>query len=568
MDPFKVNDVRLDTVRILQVYCSISRCFAGIRFPPCADASERSEVERIVVNALGCQNGVIEGEYFPQQGSNSMLGYAGGAEDMSAVFAAMRSDNANRQNGGNYYWVQSGCARHFPNGFGVFASEDRSFFATVNGFEHVCLKATSSKPNFKETFTRVVQAEDQLRNAVKQDGVDFAFSNRLGYLASNPATVGTGLRAGAILTIPLLSAHKDFQQIIDRMGLGAVQSTMGAGAWEVFNRFGFGMTGSTQVNAVQKAVHMLLRMETALNAGSPVDGSSLPPMLATSELGLFNTNAGATKPCREIRTDWMQLVSGVEECGAVDPSSKFVTSVTMRLGRNLSGLTFSPGSSMEARREVERCVVNALLNLNGKFEGEYYPLKGSMSFMGKPGGMCDVEEASVAAAGLLFDKPMAPSLVAAGAAADWPDARGVFIGGSGLSARLNEFEHVMLQATCKGADVREAFGMVCNAESVLRLGLKQDGNDFAYSESEGYVSASPSATGTVLTASATVAFPLLMARADFTDVCCKLHLQMQPSVGGSLELCSVPRPGVSEVEQVSAFMEGLRKLVELEQGII
>merc|ERR1719161_1370183 len=58
----------------------------------------------------------------------------------------------------------------------------------------------------------------------------------------------------------------------------------------------------------------------------------------------------------------------------IDPSGKYVIWTRVRGGRNLAGLQMAPSITEEARREVERVGVKALIQFAGDVEGDYYPL--------------------------------------------------------------------------------------------------------------------------------------------------------------------------------------------------
>ena len=53
---------------------------------------------------------------------------------------------------------------------------------------------------------------------------------------------------------------------------------------------------------------------------------------------------------------------------------KYVRSCRIRTGRSIRGLCLPPAISRAERREVERCLVDALAGLSGDLAGKYYPL--------------------------------------------------------------------------------------------------------------------------------------------------------------------------------------------------
>ena len=55
----------------------------------------------------------------------------------------------------------------------------------------------------------------------------------------------------------------------------------------------------------------------------------------------------------------------------------YVVSTRVRAGRSIRGLRLPPACSTDERREVERVMVTALLNMDDELVGDYCPLSGS-----------------------------------------------------------------------------------------------------------------------------------------------------------------------------------------------
>ena len=65
-------------------------------------------------------------------------------------------------------------------------------------------------------------------------------SDHLGWILTCPSNLGTGLRAGAMVKVPLVSARPDFKDICKKMGLQArgtagVDSASTGGTWDISN---------------------------------------------------------------------------------------------------------------------------------------------------------------------------------------------------------------------------------------------------------------------------------------------------------------------------------------------
>ena len=61
-------------------------------------------------------------------------------------------------------------------------------------------------------------------------------SEHLGWILTCPSNLGTGLRAGSMVKIPLFSARKDFKDVCGKMGL-QVRGTKGKFIGDGFFQF-------------------------------------------------------------------------------------------------------------------------------------------------------------------------------------------------------------------------------------------------------------------------------------------------------------------------------------------
>mmetsp|Transcript_15722 Transcript_15722/g.36903 ORF Transcript_15722/g.36903 Transcript_15722/m.36903 type:complete len:227 (+) Transcript_15722:75-755(+) len=144
------------------------------------------------------------------------------------------------------------------------------------------------------------------------------------------------------------------------------------------------------------------------------------------------------------------------------PTSTEAPSGMSTLTLNIKGWRALHAMSPEECAEVERVVVNALCEMTGDFEGEYFPLATSQSYPLKPGGMTSSDSQALSGKGLLFSATSATG-------------RGVFVANSGTAAVwINERSH--LQLLTKGKDAATAMSLF---ESAIKATLRQDGYDLA-----------------------------------------------------------------------------------------
>jgi creatine kinase len=75
--------------------------------------------------------------------------------------------------------------------------------------------------NVHAIFNRFVKATTVIAETLKSMGNEFMHNDHLGYINTCPSNIGTGLRAGAMTKLPLLSARKDFKDLCGKLGLQA-----------------------------------------------------------------------------------------------------------------------------------------------------------------------------------------------------------------------------------------------------------------------------------------------------------------------------------------------------------
>ena len=80
---------------------------------------------------------------------------------------------------------------------GVFVSEDQTLSVMINAAEHVVARVVLPGLQPQEAWTRLNVLDDTLNGLL-----DFAYDERLGYLTSVLAHVGTGLKASMLLHLP------------------------------------------------------------------------------------------------------------------------------------------------------------------------------------------------------------------------------------------------------------------------------------------------------------------------------------------------------------------------------
>ncbi len=192
---------------IVSTRVRLVRNLTGYRLRATSNAQEDREIEDKAKLAFGVFPGELAGVYRPMaELANS--GRARAGDDHFFEYGDRFDDAA-------------GFNRHWPIGRGVFVNEARSFFAWVNEEDHLRLISMQRNADMSGVFARLCKAKE-----IIDQSFEFQHSDRLGYIASCPSNLGTGLRASFHIKLPLSGASGPFQEICARYGL-AVRSHAG-----------------------------------------------------------------------------------------------------------------------------------------------------------------------------------------------------------------------------------------------------------------------------------------------------------------------------------------------------
>merc|ERR1712055_1258213 len=130
--------------------------------------------------------------------------------------------------------------------------------------------------NVKRIIERFSAATKGIQQCLKKEGYDFMHSDHLGWILTCPSNLGTGLRAGAMVKVPLISARKDFRNLLGRMGLQArgtagVDSASTGGTWDISNADRLGKSEVQLVNTFIEGMAQIIKWEQALENGESID---------------------------------------------------------------------------------------------------------------------------------------------------------------------------------------------------------------------------------------------------------------------------------------------------------
>lgn len=254
---------------------------------------------------------------------------------------------------------------------------------------------------------------------------------------------------------------------------------------------------------------------------------------------------------------------------------KYVLSTRIRASRNISGSSFTPGTTAEERAKIESLLKDSFSTFEGHLAGTYRELS----------SIDDAEREAMLAVGLMFDHPTARSmLTSAGATRSWPENRGIFVNDAKNAACwVNEEDHCRVISTEKGGDILGAFKRFVELSDSLKASVEKNSAKIAYHDNLGFIGACPSNIGTALRASVIVSLPEFGRLADSANVddkhllervAARLGLQVRGAAGentipidGKFDISNKDRIGSTEVELVQKVIDGVSQIIKLEQKL-
>ncbi|CAG5105426.1 Oidioi.mRNA.OKI2018_I69.chr1.g2119.t1.cds [Oikopleura dioica] len=276
LDVSKLTDTKIDPTGkyVLTSRCRTGRSVKGFKLPPVTDFEERRKLEALVVKGLLSMEGDLKGDYFPLHGSQS---YAPKPNGMSLEKEEeLRTAGNLFQEPDSTLLLSSGCGRHWPDARGIFHNEASNLFVWVNEEDQMRIVSMEKGDDIKRIITRFANATTQIQKVLKAEGADFMHSEHLGWILTCPSNLGTGLRAGCMVKVPLFSARPDFKAVCAKMGLqtrgtAGVDSASTGGTWDISNADRLGKSEVQLVNIFIEGVAQIIRWEQALEAGENID---------------------------------------------------------------------------------------------------------------------------------------------------------------------------------------------------------------------------------------------------------------------------------------------------------
>jgi len=263
LDSTKLRGGMFDERYVISSRVRTGRSIKGHCLPPHCTRGERRNVEKLVSNALSKLKGDLTGRYYPLAGMSE--------EEQQQLI----DDHFLFDKPVSPLLVCAGMARDWPDARGIFHNKDKNFLVWVNEEDHTRVISMEQGGDMRAVFERFCRGLKEVEDTIKEGGDSYMWSERLGYILTCPSNLGTGLRAGVHMRLPLLSRDRRFDSILDSLrlqkrGTGGVDTEATGGVFDVSNSDRLGYSEVQLVQKVIDGVNTLIEMEKCLELGKTI----------------------------------------------------------------------------------------------------------------------------------------------------------------------------------------------------------------------------------------------------------------------------------------------------------
>jgi len=264
LDYTKITGDAFDENYVISSRVRTGRSIKGIALPPHCTRAERRKVESVAVDALDQLDGEFAGKYYPLGG--------------------MTEDQQNQLIDDHFLFDKpvsplltcAGMARDWPDGRGIWHNDEKNFLVWVNEEDHLRVISMEKSGDIRKVFQRFCEGLIKVETLMKQAGNEYMWNEHLGYVLTCPSNLGTGLRAGVHVKIPLVSSHAQWETILKNLrlqkrGTGGVDTASVGGTFDISNADRLGFSEVELVQFLVDGVNLLVDMEKKLEAGKSID---------------------------------------------------------------------------------------------------------------------------------------------------------------------------------------------------------------------------------------------------------------------------------------------------------
>uniref|UniRef100_A0A7N5JY49 Creatine kinase U-type, mitochondrial n=1 Tax=Ailuropoda melanoleuca TaxID=9646 RepID=A0A7N5JY49_AILME len=169
----------------------------------------------------------------------------------------------------------AGMARDWPDARGIWHNHEKTFLVWINEEDHTRVISMEKGGNMKKVFERFCRGLKEVERLIQERGWEFMWNERLGYILTCPSNLGTGLRAGVHIKLPLLSKDHRLSKILENLrlqkrGTGGVDTAATGIIFDISNLDRLGKSEVELVQLVIDGVNYLIDCERRLERGQDI----------------------------------------------------------------------------------------------------------------------------------------------------------------------------------------------------------------------------------------------------------------------------------------------------------
>lgn len=237
---------------VLSSRIRVARNVMPFSFPPHISKDHRKILEKKVMNAADTLSDELKGRYLSLEEFSS--GASSGARQDLLIFGK-----------GDRFQDAAGINSDFPDGRGIFYSNDGRFIIWVNEEDHLRIMSIEKTSDLAGVFQRLCKGLQSLETKLK-----FASDTRYGYLTACPTNLGTAMRAGVHIRLEKLEKSKELLHELARDHKLQIRGTHGEktrvkdAVFDISNTQRLGITESAILKTLHAGILAIIRAEESL----------------------------------------------------------------------------------------------------------------------------------------------------------------------------------------------------------------------------------------------------------------------------------------------------------------
>lgn len=145
-----------------------------------------------------------------------------------------------------------------------FINANETVSIMVNEEDHIRLQGITGGFNLEKAYEELNEIDDLL-----EEGVDYAFDEKLGYLTACPTNLGTGMRASVMMHLPALSMNNEMSGILNaltQIGI-TIRGMFGEGSaalgslYQISNQITLGISENDIISNLKAVVNQIINQE-------------------------------------------------------------------------------------------------------------------------------------------------------------------------------------------------------------------------------------------------------------------------------------------------------------------